>query len=191
MVIKEWRRTAGRRPRIGEGRYFVGNCARAFRVVPCKPKMLVNRKFDGLAVLLLVTLVGCVLLQPGYRLQVDPPQEFLREAHLLPVQRRTTEEKIARAYWKCAVTDIQWRYGYTHRLPSSPPAEFAISGQEFGPAASDPERRSRYWKTLQQVWHMPSVWKKEYDGNFRSIRNSLQAAGDWLAERTVGITSHP
>jgi hypothetical protein len=152
--------------------------------------MLVNRKFDALAVLLLIGAVAFILLQPGYRLKVDPPPEFLREAHLAPVQRRSAEEKIARAYWKCAVTDLQWRYGYGHRLPSSPPEEFAISSQEFGPVAGDSEARNRYWKKLQQVWYVPGVWRKEYDGNLRPVRGWLQAAGDWLAEHTVRITSH-
>ena len=153
--------------------------------------MLVNRKFDVLAVLLLVVIIGYVLLQPGYRLKADPPPEFLRDAHALPLAKRAAEEKIARVYWKCAVANIQWQYGYGHRLPAPPPPEFTVSSQEFGSAANDVETRTRYWKKLQQVWYVRGVWRKEYDGNFRPMRNWLQAAGDWLADHTVRITSHP
>jgi hypothetical protein len=153
--------------------------------------MLVNRKFDALAVSLLLVLIGYVLLQPAYRLKVDPPPEFLRDAHVLSLPKRAAEEKIARAYWKCVVTNIQWQYGYGHRLPASPPVEFAISSQEFGSAANDFETRSRYWRKVQRIWYVPGVWRKGYDGNFRPMRNWLQAAGDWLADHTVRITSHP
>jgi hypothetical protein len=147
--------------------------------------MLVNRKFDALVVVIVMSLIGYTTLQPQYRLRADPPPEFMREAHSTPPETRGTEERIARAYWKCAVSDIQWRYGYAHRLPLSPPAEFTISNQEFGRAASDSDIRARYWSKLQEVWYMRTVWSKEYGWNFRSLTETFEAASRWFEEQVT------
>lgn len=144
--------------------------------------MLVNRKFDAVIALIIVGLVGYAALQPQYRLRQDPPPEFLREAHAMSPQKRASEEKVARAYWKCAVTDIQWHYGYAHRLPAYAPAEFTISNQEFGSVASDSATRTRYWNKLQEVWYMRTIWSKEYGWSFRSLSETFEAAGRWFEE---------
>lgn len=149
--------------------------------------MLVNRKFDALVVVIVMSLIGYAALQPQYRLRGDPPPEFMREAHSTPPGRRAAQERIARAYWKCAVTDIQWRYGYAHRLPPSAPAEFTISNQEFGPAASDSDIRARYWNKLQEVWYMRTVWSKEYGWNFRSLAETFEAAARWFEEHVTRL----
>jgi hypothetical protein len=148
-------------------------------------KMLVNRKFDAIAVVGIIGLVGYVALQPQYRLRPDPPPEFIREAHSMSPQKRAAEERIARAYWRCAVTDVQWHYGYAHRLPQNAPVEFMISSQEFGPAASDSDARARYWNKLQEVWYMRTVWNKEYGWNFRSLSEAFEAAGRWFEEHVT------
>lgn len=147
--------------------------------------MLVNRKFDAIALIGIVGLVAYAALQPQYRLRPDPPPEFMRVAHTLPSQKRASEENIARAYWKCAVTDVQWRYGYAHRLPLNAPAEFMISSQEFGSIASDSDIRTRYWSKLQEVWYMRTVWTKEYGWNFRSLGEAFEAAGRWFEEHVT------
>ena len=144
--------------------------------------MLVNRKFDAIVAVAIVGLLAYATLQPQYRLRADAPPEFMREAHAMPPQKRALEEKVARAYWNCAVTEIQWRYGYGHRLPQSAPAEFTISSPELGPTASDSDTRARYWNRLQEVWYMRTIWSKEYGWNFRSLSDSFEAAGRWFEE---------
>jgi hypothetical protein len=74
-------------------------------------------------------------------------------------------------------------------LPQSAPAEFAISREEFGAAASDTDTRARYWSKLQEVWYMHTVWNKEYGWNFRFLGERLQAAGRWFEER-VSLLFH-
>ena len=159
------------------------------RLMASGAEMLVNRKFDAFVVLVIIGLLGYATLQPQYRLREDPPLEFLREAHSMSLQKRAMEDKIARAYWKCAVTEIQWQYGYAHRLPQFAPAEFAIAREEFGAAASDADVRARYWNKLQEVWYMRTVWNKEYGWNFRSLGERFQAAGRWFEER-VSLLFH-
>ncbi len=152
--------------------------------------MLVNRKFDAFVVVLVVGFIGFVALRPQYRLRADAPPEFLRYAESQSPQRRAGEEKIARAFWKCAVTDIQWRYGYGYGLPPSPPPEFAIARAEFGPAGADAAVRARYWENLQEVWYMRRVWNKEYGFQFRSFQEAFESAGNWLQEQTSRLARH-
>lgn len=159
------------------------------RLIARGADMLVNRKFDALVVAVIIGLLGYATLQPQYRLREDPPIEFLRVARSMPSEKRALEEKVARAYWKCAVTEIQWQYGYAHRLPQSAPVEFAIAREELGAAAFDADARARYWDKLQEVWYMRTVWNKEYGWNFRSLGERFQAAGRWFEER-VSLLFH-
>ena len=154
--------------------------------------MLVNRRFDKLMIVLAVAGVAAYgILQPRYRLREQVPKEFLQEAHSLSPQKRAQEERIARAYWKCALNQIQWRYSYGHRLPELPPPDFAVASQEFGTANTDPASRARYWRKLQEVWYMPTVWQREYSWDSRSVKDSLISTGDWLNEQIGRVTGRP
>jgi hypothetical protein len=142
--------------------------------------MLVNRRFDGIIVVLVAGIIAYVALQPAYRLRESAPPEFMRETHRVSIQKRLTEEKIARGYWRCAVTDVQWQYGYGHRLPSSPPPEFLLAAQEYGPEAADGSSRARYWAKLQELWFAQGSWEKEYGFNSQWLRQWFEAAGNWI-----------
>jgi hypothetical protein len=150
--------------------------------------MAVHRRYDIMAI---VAIVLCVVayasLRSEFRLRPRMPVEFF-DASQVAADRRVAEEKIARAYWKCAVTQVQWKYGYAHRLPEEPPDEFAITSEEAGVAARDSAVRARYWQRLRGVWGVSAVWHKEYEWNTISLRESLQSAGDWLGRTMRRIT---
>ena len=84
------------------------------------------------------------------------------------------EEKIARAYWECVVNQVQWKYAYGYRLPASPPAEFTING------VADSDSRARYWRRLQQVWYLPTSWKKDYEWDTSWATQWFVTSAQWL-----------
>jgi hypothetical protein len=141
---------------------------------------MVDRKFDILAIIVLVTLVVLFAsLRSEYRLRAAMPAEFF-DASRMPAEKRAAETRIAEAYWKCAVNQIPWRYGYAHRLPDEPPAEFSVTAAEAGSAANDSAVRARYWQKLRAVWSVSTVWHQQYEWNTISLTQSLQSAGQWL-----------
>jgi hypothetical protein len=154
--------------------------------------MPVNRKYDITAIVVIVlAIVGYAAFQPKFRLRSDMPTEFLDESSTMPAKKRAAEEKIAQAYWRCAVNQIQWTFGYGHRLPESPPVEFTVDIPEFGAAASDAATRDRYWRRLQRVWYLPSAWEKSYGWDLNAMTSSLKSAGQWLESQTRKITGLP
>lgn len=140
--------------------------------------MAVNRRFDILAVIgLVLCLVAYASFRTEYRLRETMPTEFFDPSALDP-SKREAENKIARAYWKCAVTEIQWTYGYAQRLPLDPPPAFVIPKQEgSGPDATS---RSRYWQKLRSIWGVSAIWEEHYGLSGVSLTDSLRSAGAWL-----------
>lgn len=146
--------------------------------------MAVRRKYD------IVIIIGLVLAavaygasRTEYRLQPDMPREFF-DRSTVPQAKRATEQKIAAAYWNCAVKEIQWKYGYSSRLPQEPLPEFSVNTNEVGPAANDETIRRHYWSQLRTVWNLSSAWKVEYQWSSISFHQSLRAAGDWWGQVT-------
>jgi hypothetical protein len=118
------------------------------------------------------------------------PVEFF-DPGVLPAARVTTEKRVALAYWRCAVMQIQWEYGYARRLPADPPANFVIRTEEAGALANDPVPRARYWRRLQEVWDVPSSWQHHYEWSTISLRESFRSAADWFEvhmRRIVGYS---
>lgn len=149
--------------------------------------MLGSRKFDVTAIAVLALgIAAYAAFQPRLRLRAEMPAEFSERANAPP--KRAMEQKLAAAYWKCAVAEIQWKYGYAHRLPDDPPAEFAVTAAEAGPAANDQGERIRYWQKLRQVWVLPSAWKEDYGLDLNSMKRSFQSAADWLENRMWRLT---
>ncbi|MCU1297118.1 MAG: hypothetical protein JWO91_1396 [Acidobacteriaceae bacterium] len=141
--------------------------------------MTVHRKHD---VTVIVAFVVCVVIYASFRselrLRPEMPLEFFNGSRIAP-EKRASEEKIAKAYWDCAVKQVQWKYGYAHRLPDEPPPEFLISSHEIGPAANDEAVRQRYWQRLREIWNVPSAWRTRYEWSSVSLRESLRSGGDW------------
>ena len=130
-------------------------------------------------VILAIAVAAYASIRSEYRLRSEMPAEFF-DASRVPVAKRASEEAIARAYWNCAVNQVQWKYGYAHRLPEDPPAEFAITAEQERNAAKDQTLRARYWQKLRDVWGITTVWHKQYEWNTSTLRNSVQSAADWL-----------
>lgn len=140
-----------------------------------------RQKVDWLVVpILALGLFTYASYQPRFRLRPDMPAEFLDAPAAGPPQRPTTEEMIAREYWKCLVRDIEPKYGYGYTLPSDPPADFtlAVSGAHLGP--EDAATRIRYWRRAQHVWYLPNVWQKSYEWDFHWTSNLTESFTDWL-----------
>lgn len=151
--------------------------------------MPLTRKHDVLYIVALVLVViAYASVRSEFRLQPDMPIEFF-DGSRVPRAKRAAEEKIAKAYWSCAVKQVQWKYGYAQRLPEAPPPEFSVSASEIGPVANDEAVRRHYWQQLRVTWNVSNVWKTQYDWNSISFRQSLRSAGDWwghLTRRLMG-----
>ena len=141
---------------------------------------MVQRRYDIWAIVVVVVLIALYAsITSENRLRETMPVEFF-DASRVPPAKRAAEEKIAKAYWNCAVTQIQWQYGYAHRLPDEPPPEFSLSAAEAGSAAYDSTIRARYWQKMREVWGVSTVWHQRYEWNITSLTQSLRSAGQWL-----------
>ena len=151
--------------------------------------MAVDRRYDILVILAIVFGVAAYAsVRSEFRLRSEMPAEFF-DARVVPAPRRPAEERVARAYWKCAVTQIQWEYGYAHRLPEAPPPDFLVPVVEAGSLAADSAVRLRYWQKLREAWSVTTLWQRQYEWNTISLKESLQSAGQWLEQqmrRVVG-----
>jgi hypothetical protein len=144
--------------------------------------MAIRRKYDIVIIVALV-LAGLAYasFSSEFRLTSDMPVEFFN-ASQLPPAKRAAEEKIAKAYWNCAVKQVQWKYGYASRLPDDPPPEFGLSSSDVGPVAKDEVIRRHYWQQLRTTWYVSSAWTREYVWSSVSFRQSLRTAGQWWGQ---------
>ncbi len=151
--------------------------------------MAVHRRYDVLAVVAAVVgLLAYASFHPEFHLRPQMPVEFF-DASKVPQPQRAAEERIARAYWNCAVNDVQWKYGYARRLPDEPPPEFAGSAVELA-SATDSVTRARYWQRLRDVWGISSIWNEHYEFDASSVKTSVQSAGQWLERLMRRITGY-
>jgi len=149
--------------------------------------MAVRRRYDiPIIVALFLTIVAYGASRTEYRLQPNMPCEFF-DSSVLPAAKRTSELKVASAYWDCAVKQIQWKYGYASRLPDEPPPEFSVASNEIGAAAQDANIRRHYWLQLRKVWNISSAWKTEYQWSSISFRQSLRSIGEWWGQVTRDV----
>jgi hypothetical protein len=150
--------------------------------------MDVRRRYDIPVIVALVLAIAIYAsFRSEFRLREKMPVEFF-DASGIPPKKRVVEESIAKAYWRCAVTQIQWKYGYAHRLPEEVPAEFSITTNHGH--GGDPAVRLYYWQKLRGIWTVASVWEKHYEWNTISLTNSLRSAGAWLEQRMRAILGY-
>jgi hypothetical protein len=141
---------------------------------------MVHRRHDITAIVFVVICIAAYAsIRSEFRLRHDMPVEFF-DASRIPVGKRASEEKIARAYWNCAVTQVQWKYGYAHRLPEEPPDDFSLTPETARSAATDSALRERYWQKLRVLWGVSTMWEKHYEWNNDTLKNSMQSGGAWL-----------
>ena len=138
--------------------------------------MFIRRKGDKFVVpLLALAAIAFVSYRPRFHLRPDMPSEFLDTSSASTAAKQVAEAKIAKAYWNCVVTDIQWKYGYGFSLPHDPPPEFTVATQDLNTPAEMSATRNRYWHKLQSVWYVPSVWERHYEWDFGWMRNPITA----------------
>lgn len=148
---------------------------------------MVHRKYDVAIIIgIVLVLLSLASFRSEFRLQSEMPKEFFDSTHV-PREKRNSEEKIAKAYWGCAVKEVQWKYGYAHRLPDDPPAEFILSPADVGPIAKDETVRRYYWQKLRSTWNLSSAWKNQWELSFFTFRQSLRTGGDWWKELVRSI----
>ena len=144
--------------------------------------MLVKRKYDIFAIVVVVLcVVAYASFRSEYRLRSNMPAEFFDPSRISPA-KRPAEERIAKAYWQSAVTQVQWKHSYAQRLPEDPPAEFFVTPEQGGSAARDPQIRARYWQRLREVWGVSAIWEEQYTWNVISLAQSMQSAGQWMEQ---------
>ena len=152
--------------------------------------MAVNRRHDiPIIILFVLCVVGFGSFRYEDRLRDSEPREFF-DASQFPANQRAAEEKLAQAYWACAVSQIQWKYGYAHRLPDDPPEEFAVTTDAAGAAAKDGAARLRYWRRLRLIWDASAIWERHYSISPLVFKQSAESAGQWLQDLMRRITGH-
>src|SRR5579863_1865439 len=148
---------------------------------------MVRRKHDIAVIIgIVLVLLSIASFRSEFRLRSDMPTEFF-DGTRIPHEKRMTERKIAQAYWDCAVKEVQWKYGYAHRLPDDPPAEFMLSPVDVGPIAKDETVRRYYWQKIRSTWNLSSAWKNQWEWSFSTFRQSLRTGGDWWKELVRSI----
>src|SRR5579863_4595641 len=116
--------------------------------------LLYNRAIDKILILLIPTALFLYASNRNVlRLRAVMPLQFV-DTSVSPRQR-ASEEQIAREYWNCALTFVQWKYTYGSPLPAEPPEDFRIDDRLIGGAGAGPSSRLRYWHRLQQLWLSP------------------------------------
>jgi hypothetical protein len=98
--------------------------------------------------------------RPLMRLQADVPTQFLDAIPGARSNHRAAEERVARAYWNCAVTFVQWRHTYGSPLPQDPTDDFRIDAKTYGADAASEASRLHYWNKLREAWLLPASWRQ-------------------------------
>lgn len=146
-----------------------------------------GRKYDAIAIVIFVLAVLAIAsFRSEFRLRSAMPPEFF-DGKRVAAEKGVPEERIARAYWNCAVTQVQWKYGYAHRLPEQPVEEFKLNAAELGSIAQDEVARRYYWRQLRTSWDVTSVWETKWSFSFVTLRQSLQIGGEWWKELVRSI----
>ena len=143
--------------------------------------MLYNRKFDWWLLLIVPTaLIVYVSTRPHIRLRADMPPQFVDIPASAGPEQREAEEQLARQYWNCALTVIQWKYTYGASLPDSPPEEFRVKTQEAPGSEAVSSSRVRYWHRLQLVWHLPSSWATSQEWSTNWLTEPIKKGVAWI-----------
>ena len=98
------------------------------------------------------------------RLRAEVPAEFLQVNPKWSKEQKEAEARLGRAYWECARTLSRTTFGFSDRLPDSPPAAFSVDAKSY-PSLVDSHAaaRARYWRNLQEVWNDPEAWERIYE----------------------------
>jgi hypothetical protein len=147
-----------------------------------------NRAIDKLLVLAVpVAIFVYASTRPISRLKPEMPAEFVEAPRYATARQRTAEERIAQAYWNCAVSLIQWRYTYGSRLPDDPPPDaFQIGALDPTGSSLRESSRLRYWRKLQKLWNSPDAWttSREWSTHWLTdpVRNGIEDFREYFSD---------
>jgi hypothetical protein len=110
------------------------------------------------------------------------PAKFVDSPRHANAHQRTREERMAHAYWDCAVTLMQWQYTYGSPLPNKPPDDFRVDTTDVIPWKADPASRLRYWHRLQKLWNSPDSWTTWHEWSMRWLTDPVSHATEDIRE---------
>jgi hypothetical protein len=143
--------------------------------------MLHHRMLDRLLILIVPAALFVYLsTRPHVRLRADMPPQFVDIPASAGPKQREAEERLAREYWSCALTVIQWKYTYGVRLPDSPPEQFQPNTQLAPCSEPISSSRVRYWHRLQRVWLQPSSWVTSQTWSTDWLTTSIAKTLNWF-----------
>jgi len=140
------------------GMYATGT---GHRVVIPKPKPMKKVGLWSILIALLPIAAIYYSMRSRTELGPTPPSEFFEVRPEWNSERRDVEAHLARAYWDCAVVNLQWKYPYGFSLPEKPPPEFQIDVRALSHVKKvAPQSRERYWQRLRKVWGLRQSWRE-------------------------------
>ena len=143
--------------------------------------MLYNRKLDRLLLLIVPAAVfAYASTRPHVRLRANMPPQFVDIPASAGPKQREAEERLAREYWSCVLTVIQWKHTYGSPLPDSPPEEFRLNTRLAPGSEPVSSSRVRYWHRLQQVWFLPSSWVTSREWSTDWLTEPIKQGGAWI-----------
>lgn len=116
------------------------------------------------------------------KLQGDVPPQFLDGSPAARPSHRASEERVAQAYWNCAVTLIQWKHTYGTPLPENPPDDFRIDAKTYGADAAGEASRLRYWNKLREAWLLPECWRQSREWSVAWLTEPVSKAANGLSD---------
>jgi hypothetical protein len=143
--------------------------------------MLHNRKLDRLLILIVpAALIIYASTRPHFRLRANMPPQFVDIPASAGPKQREAEERLAREYWSCVLTVIQWKYTYGAPLPDSPPEQFRVNTQLAPGPEPVSSSRVRYWHRLQHIWLLPSSWVTSREWSADWLTGPIKQGGAWI-----------
>ena len=152
-------------------------------------EMFLGKHFKTIALIAIAsTLFTFASIKETFRLNAEMPPQFLDTG--MSSTQRSTEERIAKAYWDCAMLRIQGKYVHEQHLPEEPPSEFTIALPDLGQDTPDPSSRIRYWRKLRSVWYAPESWHKTYEWDFNWVMEWTETTQRWLNNHVPGLNNN-
>lgn len=145
--------------------------------------MLYNRRADRILIIALpAALFVYASTRPVLRLQGTMPAQFADIRPSVSAAQRAEEERIAGAYWNCAVTLMQWRYTYGSPLPEDPPDDFQIDAADAVFQRDAASSRLLYWQRLRRVWTLPQAWEASREWSTHWLTQPVSNGAEGIRE---------
>jgi hypothetical protein len=134
-------------------------------------------RFGLILIVAFLVVSGILLTRPVMRLRPEPPSDFFEESRQKDAKHRAAEERVAKAYWNCALQVVQGKYLYGEVLPESPLSDFNIKGKEFkhDSIEAGSATRAHYWQKFRQAWSERESWQESRELNIDLVHDNLIA----------------